>query len=221
MKISGKNYFLCLLGLVLFLGSIFFIKSAIASEEKITCSNRYVTLVNPVRGRNIWFDKSLKPIKDQYGKVTSKGKATERVLIGKALIAIKTLSDEEQNWIQGNGSPDFLKSLLWKPLMYFRSFFWQPMTLSIDDKHKIIYIGKAKNLKNRVLSYANLNLSMRIEHMVSQINFIEWIITNSEQDALLLESDLIKQFQPKYNILLKDDKTFPFIKINFSKWTEI
>ncbi len=84
----------------------------------------------------------------------------------------------------------------------------------IDIKNKIIYIGKAKNLKNRVLSYANSNLTPRIEHMVSQIHFIEWIITSSEQDALLLESDLIKQFQPKYNILLKDDKTFPFIKLS-------
>ena len=84
----------------------------------------------------------------------------------------------------------------------------------MDSQKKIIYIGKAKNLKNRVTSYSNINLMPRTEFMVSQINHIEWVITKDEQDALLLEADLIKHFKPRYNILLKDDKTFPFIKID-------
>ncbi len=84
----------------------------------------------------------------------------------------------------------------------------------MDSQKKIIYIGKAKNLKNRVNSYSNINLMPRTEFMVSQIDHIEWVITKDEQDALLLEADLIKHFKPRYNILLKDDKTFPFIKID-------
>lgn len=84
----------------------------------------------------------------------------------------------------------------------------------MDSQKKIIYIGKAKNLKNRLSSYSNLSLMPRTEFMVSQINHIEWVITKDEQDALLLEADLIKHFKPKYNILLKDDKTFPFIKLD-------
>ncbi|MDR0484335.1 MAG: excinuclease ABC subunit UvrC [Alphaproteobacteria bacterium] len=95
----------------------------------------------------------------------------------------------------------------------------------IDSQKKIIYIGKAKNLKNRLTSYSNLHLLPRTEKMVSLINNIEWVITKDEQDALLLESDLIKHFKPRYNILLKDDKTFPFIKIDtnhpFPKITRI
>lgn len=86
----------------------------------------------------------------------------------------------------------------------------------MDSQKKIIYIGKAKNLKNRVSNYSNINLMPRTEFMVAQINYIEWVITKDEQDALLLEADLIKHFKPKYNILLKDDKTFPFIKIETS-----
>jgi excinuclease ABC subunit C len=95
----------------------------------------------------------------------------------------------------------------------------------MDSQRKIIYIGKAKNLKNRITSYSNLHLLPRTEVMVGLINHIEWVITKDEQDALLLESDLIKHFKPRYNILLKDDKAFPFIKIentlNFPRITKI
>ncbi len=84
----------------------------------------------------------------------------------------------------------------------------------LDSSGKIIYIGKAKNLKNRVSSYTSNQLMPRTSFMVSQIYNVEWLITKDEQDALLLESDLVKHFKPKYNILLKDDKTFPFIKID-------
>jgi excinuclease ABC subunit C len=84
----------------------------------------------------------------------------------------------------------------------------------LDSSSKILYIGKAKVLKNRVYSYSSANLSPRIAHMVSNIYNIEFIVTKSEQDALILEADLIKKYQPRYNILLKDDKTFPFIKLD-------
>ncbi|MFL1780386.1 Excinuclease ABC subunit UvrC [Candidatus Hepatincolaceae symbiont of Richtersius coronifer] len=87
----------------------------------------------------------------------------------------------------------------------------------LDSKNKIIYIGKAKDLKKRVYSYSSPNLSPRISYMVSQIYDIQWIVTHTEQDALLLEADLIKHFKPFYNILLKDDKNFPFIKIEMDQ----
>jgi excinuclease ABC subunit C len=83
----------------------------------------------------------------------------------------------------------------------------------LDSQSNLLYVGKAKNLKNRVYSYSN-NSSPRIDFMVSQIHNIDYIVTPSETDALLLEADLIRNLNPKYNILLKDDKTFPFIKID-------
>lgn len=84
----------------------------------------------------------------------------------------------------------------------------------LDSQSKILYIGKAKNLKNRISSYILPNIHLRVNHMVKQIYHLEYIITNNETEALLLEANLIKQFQPRYNILLKDDKTFPFFKIS-------
>ena len=79
----------------------------------------------------------------------------------------------------------------------------------------IIYVGKAKNLKNRVASYFNKssNHNRKTIRLVLEINKIEIAIVNSEFDALLLENSLIKELQPKYNILLKDDKTFPYLCI--------
>ena len=84
-----------------------------------------------------------------------------------------------------------------------------------DDAHTIIYVGKAKNLRNRVSSYfsALQNQTRKTQRLVSQIAKIEFVVVNSELDALLLENSLIKEFQPKYNILLKDDKTYPYICI--------
>lgn len=77
---------------------------------------------------------------------------------------------------------------------------------------EIIYIGKAKNLKKRVSQYANINnLSYRLKRMVSLIYRIDILFTKSEVEALILESDLIKNIKPKYNIALKDDKSFPYI----------
>ena len=83
-----------------------------------------------------------------------------------------------------------------------------------DKDGKLLYIGKAKNLKNRVSSYfVNKDHSYRIQLMVRKIHNIEYSVVASEKDALLLENALIKELQPKYNISLKDDKTYPYIKI--------
>ncbi len=85
----------------------------------------------------------------------------------------------------------------------------------LNEAGKIIYIGKAKHLKNRLNSYARFGqLSNRTKMMVSNINSIEYIVVNSDVEALLLENNLIKKFKPFYNILLKDDKTFPYIVID-------
>lgn len=85
----------------------------------------------------------------------------------------------------------------------------------INDVGKVIYIGKAKHLKNRLMSYSRFGqLANRTKMMISNINSIEFIIVNSETEALLLENNLIKQFKPFYNVLLKDDKTFPYIVID-------
>ena len=83
-----------------------------------------------------------------------------------------------------------------------------------DKDGKLLYIGKAKNLKNRVTSYfINKDHSFRIQLMVRKIFNIEYSIVSTERDALLLENALIKELQPKYNISLKDDKSYPYIKI--------
>ncbi len=99
-----------------------------------------------------------------------------------------------------------------------------------DKNAKLLYIGKAKNLKNRIKSYfaltptlesslpiPNPKASQRIQIMVRQISSLETIIVESEQDALILENSLIKQLKPKYNILLRDDKTYPYIAFNLDE----
>jgi len=85
----------------------------------------------------------------------------------------------------------------------------------LDDKNKIIYVGKAKNLKKRVSSYfAKINsISGKVQMLVRKIADIKYIVVDSEQDAFLLENNLIKKYQPHYNVALKDDKTFPWICI--------
>lgn len=94
-----------------------------------------------------------------------------------------------------------------------------------DNNGSILYIGKAKSLKHRVKSYFRYlptimpapNLSPRIYKMISEVENIEYIVVNNENDALILENSLIKQLKPKYNILLRDDKTYPYIFIDLSK----
>ena len=94
-----------------------------------------------------------------------------------------------------------------------------------DKDGHILYIGKAKNLSNRVKSYwqftpqlqANKTLSLRISKMIAQTVSMNYIIVNSEHDALILENSLIKQLNPKYNILLRDDKTYPYIYIDYKE----
>ncbi len=84
-----------------------------------------------------------------------------------------------------------------------------------DKDDNIIYVGKAVNLKNRVSSYfRKTNKTDRILKMVSQIDHFEYIVVSNEAEALILECNLIKKNRPKYNVLLKDDKTYPYIKID-------
>ena len=84
-----------------------------------------------------------------------------------------------------------------------------------DEEGKILYIGKAKNLKKRVLNYTSLNnLTRRLQRMVSITKRMNFFVTNNEIEALLLECNLIKRHKPRFNIILRDDKSFPYILIN-------
>ena len=94
-----------------------------------------------------------------------------------------------------------------------------------DKDGKLLYIGKAKVLKNRVKSYFKFTptlapadkLGPRIYKMISEVQSLEYIVVDNENDALILENSLIKQLKPKYNILLRDDKTYPYIYIDYSE----
>ncbi|MBT3882077.1 MAG: excinuclease ABC subunit UvrC [Campylobacteraceae bacterium] len=94
-----------------------------------------------------------------------------------------------------------------------------------DKDGKLLYIGKAKVLKNRVKSYFKFTptlapsdkLGPRIFKMISEVQSLEYIVVDNENDALILENSLIKQLKPKYNILLRDDKTYPYIYIDYSE----
>lgn len=84
----------------------------------------------------------------------------------------------------------------------------------LDDEGKIIYVGKAKNLKNRVSSYfTNPQQTYKTSLLVPRIRDIRYVVVRTEEDALLLENSLIKRYKPRYNVLLKDDKTYPSIAI--------
>ena len=93
----------------------------------------------------------------------------------------------------------------------------------LDKKDQVLYVGKAKNLPNRLKSYAqNKNLPIRTERMLALTNNLEIVTTGSEVEALLLEANLIKKFKPKFNILLRDDKSFPYIFIGYKdKWPQL
>ena len=85
-----------------------------------------------------------------------------------------------------------------------------------NDEKQVIYIGKAKFIRSRVISYFN-SKELRATRIKEEIKSIDFIVTNSEQDALLLEDSLVKKYKPKLNIRLKDDKSFPYIKIDVNE----
>lgn len=113
---------------------------------------------------------------------------------------------------RGRNQVDFteeLRKLPSKPGVY----------LMQDDKEQIIYVGKAISLKNRVRQYfqSSRNKGVKIEQMVSHIHKFEYIVTDSELEALVLECNLIKEHRPKYNTMLMDDKGYPFIKVTIQE----
>ena len=107
-----------------------------------------------------------------------------------------------------------LKTLPTKPGVY----------LFKDIQGKTIYVGKAASLRNRLRAYfsPNANLSLKLERLVARISDFETIVTDSEQEALILECNLIKKYRPSYNVRLKDDKTFPYLRIDIENdWPSI
>jgi len=87
-----------------------------------------------------------------------------------------------------------------------------------NETSQVIYVGKAKNLRSRVRSYFQKSgdISLKTQHLVSKIHSLEYLRTHSETEALLLENNLIKKWRPKYNIRLKDDKTYPYLKLDLT-----
>ena len=85
----------------------------------------------------------------------------------------------------------------------------------LDENERVLYVGKAKNIKKRIVAYSHLNrLPVRLQRMVAQIRRMEFIVVENEARALLLENELIKKLEPYYNILLKDDKSFPYLALD-------
>lgn len=113
-----------------------------------------------------------------------------------------TLERQEDN-DPGHNLLPVLKSIPHNPGVY----------LYLDNTGKIIYVGKAKDLQKRVSSYFGKVHSGKLRVLVRRIADIRFVVTGSETDALLLENNLIKQHQPRYNVMLKDDKSFPWICI--------
>jgi excinuclease ABC subunit C len=111
-------------------------------------------------------------------------------------------------------NPEQLKALPAKPGVY----------LFKDKEGKVIYVGKAANLSNRVKSYfgASSSLSNKVQRLVVKIQDFEFLVTNSEQEALILECNMIKKYTPRYNVRLKDNKTFPYLKIDSNEdWPRV
>ena len=92
-----------------------------------------------------------------------------------------------------------------------------------NENKEIIYIGKAKNLRSRVRSYFQKGKSQSPKNltMVRHIRGLEWIVVRSEVEALLTEANLIKQHSPRYNVMMKDDKSFPFIRITHEPFPQV
>ncbi len=91
----------------------------------------------------------------------------------------------------------------------------------VNKEKKILYVGKSKNLKKRVKSYFQKEQNKKISNMIKETKKIDFIISESEHDALLLENNLIKENKPKYNILLRDDKTYPYIAISKDRFPKV
>jgi len=122
------------------------------------------------------------------------------------------MTKEEKPPIGADYIRQFAKNLTTKPGVY----------RMLGEEDKVLYVGKAKNLKNRVTSYATRGaMQNRTLRMVSQTRRMEIITTGSEAEALLLEASLIKQLSPVFNILLKDDKSFPFIELTKHEFPQI
>ena len=89
----------------------------------------------------------------------------------------------------------------------------------IDARGDVLYVGKAKNVKNRIRAYARpTGLDTRIERMIAATRALEFVVTRTETEALLLEANLIKRLRPRFNVLLRDDKSFPYILITSDHW---
>ena len=118
----------------------------------------------------------------------------------------KFLQQEKSADLQGQEIIKFIaKTLPHKPGIYQME----------NEKGEILYIGKAKNLAKRVINYTSLNnLTRRLQRMVSLTSKMNFVVTNTEIEALLLECNLIKRHKPRFNIILRDDKSFPYILIN-------
>ena len=109
-------------------------------------------------------------------------------------------------------SKAFLKQLTEKPGVY----------RMMDSEQTIIYVGKAKNLKKRVSSYFNKQEhSVKTRVMVQQIHSIEVTVTNTETEALLLENNLIKDLRPRYNVVFRDDKSYPYVFLSKGKYPRL
>lgn len=111
---------------------------------------------------------------------------------------------------------ELYKNLKFDPKQFVKTLPQDPgVYRMLDEKDKYLYVGKAKNLKKRVSTYFSKNQpSARIARMLSYTCNVEIVITNTEADALLLENNLIKEHRPRYNILLRDDKSYPYIYIS-------
>ncbi len=112
---------------------------------------------------------------------------------------------------EGFDAKTFLKTLTTRPGVY----------RMIDSDAEVLYVGKAKNLKKRVSSYFTRALNRRLQLMVARISSMEIVITNTEAEALILENNLIKRFKPRYNVLLRDDKSYPYLFLSDDEFPQL